>query len=97
MNLLFHCRLVITDSGGLQEETTYLGIQCLTLRSNTERPITVCEGTNELCSVEDIEAKAENILSDKLIQGSIPDFWDGQTAARVVKSIKGILHGHLVS
>jgi len=51
MNLILNCRLVITDSGGIQEETTYLGIPCITLRDNTERPITITQGTNQLCNI----------------------------------------------
>jgi UDP-N-acetylglucosamine 2-epimerase (non-hydrolysing) len=87
MNLVFHCRLAITDSGGLQEETTYLGIPCLTLRPNTERPVTVSEGTNQLCDIENIEVKVAEILRGRVFKGLIPEFWDGQTAGRVVKSI----------
>jgi UDP-N-acetylglucosamine 2-epimerase (non-hydrolysing) len=87
MNLIFHCRLAITDSGGLQEETTYLGIPCLTMRPNTERPITISEGTNELCSTEQMENKVSAILNGRSFRGRIPEFWDGQTAGRVVDSI----------
>jgi UDP-N-acetylglucosamine 2-epimerase (non-hydrolysing) len=90
MNLVFHCRLAITDSGGLQEETTYLGIPCLTMRPNTERPVTVLEGTNQLCTVETLEDKVSEILSGKRSKHSVPDLWDGQTASRVVASIKGL-------
>ncbi|MDY7036194.1 MAG: UDP-N-acetylglucosamine 2-epimerase (non-hydrolyzing) [Thermodesulfobacteriota bacterium] len=90
MNLVFHCRLAITDSGGIQEETTYLGIPCLTIRPNTERPITINQGTNQLCTLENLESRVENIVSSKLNQGSIPEYWDGRTAGRVVNSIKGL-------
>jgi UDP-N-acetylglucosamine 2-epimerase (non-hydrolysing) len=55
ISLVFNSRLIITDSGGIQEETTYLGIPCLTLRPNTERPITITQGTNRLCTIENIE------------------------------------------
>ena len=55
MNLVFNCRFALTDSGGIQEETSYLGIPCLTLRPNTERPITITAGTNHLCTVESFE------------------------------------------
>ena len=88
MNLVFHCRLAVTDSGGLQEETTYLGIPCLTMRPNTERPVTVLEGTNQLCTVHSLEDKVEEILSGKRSKHSVPDLWDGQAAPRVVASIK---------
>jgi UDP-N-acetylglucosamine 2-epimerase (non-hydrolysing) len=63
MNLLFHCRFVITDSGGIQEETTHLNIPCLTVRPNMERPITITHGTNQLSELNDMEVKSEAILS----------------------------------
>ena len=90
MNLIFNCRLAITDSGGLQEETTYLGIPCLTLRPNTERPITITQGSNQLCTLEDVEQKIDSVLSGDSGKGSVPDMWDGQTASRVVASIKQV-------
>jgi UDP-N-acetylglucosamine 2-epimerase (non-hydrolysing) len=88
MNLVFNCRLAITDSGGIQEETTYLGIPCLTMRPNTERPITIQQGTNRLCDFEHLEAMVQTILSGDNRPGSVPDLWDGHTADRVVASIK---------
>jgi UDP-N-acetylglucosamine 2-epimerase (non-hydrolysing) len=88
MSLVFNCRLVITDSGGIQEETTYLGIPCLTMRPNTERPITVTNGTNCLSSLDDIEKRASHLLSQNIKKHNIPDMWDGQTAGRVVASIR---------
>jgi len=90
MNLVFNCRFVITDSGGIQEETSYLGIPCLTLRLNTERPVTVTQGTNRLCKLDDIETYMEHIFSQKAFQKSKIELWDGQTAGRVVQSIKTI-------
>jgi UDP-N-acetylglucosamine 2-epimerase (non-hydrolysing) len=87
MNLVFNCRFVITDSGGLQEETTYLGIPCLTMRPNTERPITISNGTNRLCSPENLQSEVEWMLSGKPTQKQIPEYWDGHTAERVVNSI----------
>ena len=88
MNLVFNCRLAITDSGGIQEETTYLGIPCLTMRPNTERPITIHEGTNRLCTPENLELQVDQILSGNAIQIPKIEYWDGKTVSRVVKSIK---------
>jgi len=91
MNLMFNCRFVITDSGGIQEETTYFGIPCLTVRPNTERPITITHGTNQLCEVKDLESKAEAILSGYVPQGKKIQYWDGSTAKRIVKHLKSII------
>lgn len=73
---------------GIQEETTYLGIPCLTMRPNTERPVTVTQGTNRLCSLSDIQEKANDLLSQDRGGYMVPEFWDGNTATRVVESIK---------
>lgn len=83
MNLVFNSALVITDSGGLQEETTYLGIPCLTLRPNTERPITVDQGTNRLCTAQSLESAVETALANSGNCPRRPDLWDGRTAARI--------------
>lgn len=91
MNLVFHCSFAITDSGGIQEETTYLGIPCFTLRTNTERPITIHRGTNQLCTPENLENRVEHILSGEVCQRAVPQYWDGQTASRIVDSIKSFL------
>ena len=88
MNLVTGAKFVITDSGGLQEETTYLGIPCLTLRENTERPITVTLGTNKLVSPTELLPTAQQILDGEWSQGSCPPLWDGNAAARAVESLK---------
>jgi UDP-N-acetylglucosamine 2-epimerase (non-hydrolysing) len=87
MRLYSGARLVLTDSGGLQEETTVLGIPCLTLRNNTERPVTIEMGTNVLVGTdpEQIKAAAFNVLTkDRATTGAkIPPLWDGKTAGRI--------------
>ena len=81
-------RFVLTDSGGIQEETTYLNIPCLTLRPNTERPVTITEGTNELVTFENIEQRIDPILSGNWKHGKLPELWDGKTAQRIVDVLK---------
>jgi UDP-N-acetylglucosamine 2-epimerase (non-hydrolysing) len=78
---------IVTDSGGIQEETTYLQIPCLTIRNNTERPITISEGTNQLVNLdsEKIISAMEEIIKGNRKQGSIPKYWDGQTSKRIVE------------
>jgi len=88
MNLVCGARLAITDSGGIQEETTYLGIPCLTLRTTTERPITITEGSNRLVTVTELERTVDEVLAGHWTHGGKPEFWDGQTAARVVADIR---------
>ena len=88
MNIVIGAALMITDSGGLQEETTYLGIPCLTMRENTERPITVSLGTNKLVGTGDLLPCVEQILAGEWPKGSRPPLWDGQTAQRAVKSLE---------
>jgi len=83
--------LVITDSGGIQEETTFLGIPCLTVGDNTERPITVWEGTNKLIQINEIEYEVEQILRGNGKKGKIPDLWDGKAAGRILNILEGIL------
>jgi UDP-N-acetylglucosamine 2-epimerase (non-hydrolysing) len=88
MSLLEHTSLVITDSGGVQEETSYLGIPCLTLRENTERPITITRGTNRLVRPAQLVSAAEDALS--VARSSAPvtiPLWDGHTAERAVASL----------
>lgn len=90
MSLVFGCKFALTDSGGIQEETTYLGIPCLTARENTERPVTVWEGTNTLVSIGEIVAQVEKIERGEYKKGKIPLLWDGNTAARTVEIIRQI-------
>lgn len=91
MNLIFNSRLVLTDSGGIQEETSYLGIPCLTIRPNTERPITLTQGTNQLCSLEDFENRLHGVLNAPTPQKKKIEYWDGKTAGRIVSSIRRLL------
>ena len=79
--------LIITDSGGIQEESTFLGVQCITVRNNTERPSTVEIGTNQLIGtdMEKVESAALDVLNGKKKTGRIPDLWDGNAAKRIVK------------
>jgi UDP-N-acetylglucosamine 2-epimerase (non-hydrolysing) len=85
--LMDHARLILTDSGGIQEESTILGVPCLTLRENTERPVTVEQGTNQIVGRDPkkILAAAERVLSAERRPVKAPELWDGHTAERIVK------------
>jgi UDP-N-acetylglucosamine 2-epimerase (non-hydrolysing) len=85
LGLMAEARVVLTDSGGLQEETTALGVPCLTLRENTERPITVEFGTNTVVGAdpERIMAAVDSVLRDGGKRGRVPDLWDGRAAERI--------------
>jgi UDP-N-acetylglucosamine 2-epimerase (non-hydrolysing) len=93
--LMADAALVLTDSGGVQEETTVLGVPCLTLRDNTERPVTIELGTNELVGAEPsrILAAARRVLTGPPKGGRAPPLWDGRAAARVISIIEGFLDG----
>ncbi len=86
MKLVAHSQLVLTDSGGLQEETTILGIPCLTLRENTERPVTIAEGTNTLVGLDPVRIVEEGLkaLRVRPTAGRQPKYWDGQAAKRIL-------------
>jgi UDP-N-acetylglucosamine 2-epimerase (non-hydrolysing) len=90
LDLMMHAKLVLTDSGGIQEETTILGIPCLTLRENTERPITVLEGTNTVVGSDParIIGETRRILAGESKAGQIPELWDGCAAPRIVAVLR---------
>lgn len=91
MKMVGNAKIVITDSGGIQEETTYLNIPCLTLRNNTERPITISQGTNQLVDPDTLHEKFHQIMNGVWKKGTRPELWDGQTALRVVASLKSVM------
>jgi len=95
LHLQSEAACVITDSGGVQEETTVLGVPCLTLRENTERPVTVSHGTNTVVGLEPerLRQEVEQILTGNGKRGSLPPGWDGRCAERILK----ILQAYLVS
>jgi UDP-N-acetylglucosamine 2-epimerase (non-hydrolysing) len=84
--------MIITDSGGIQEESTFLGVPCLTLRPNTERPVTISLGTNELIPFDEklIASKIEAVEKGTYKKGTIPPMWDGKATERIVKTIAGL-------
>lgn len=93
LHLNMNARLVLTDSGGLQEETTVLGVPCLTLRHNTERPITLTEGTNRLVGNDRdrILAAARDILQGEPRRLPVPEKWDGRAAERIVEVLRQVI------
>ena len=95
--LMDNAALVLTDSGGIQEETTILGVSCLTFRENTERPITVSEGTNQLVGLDLVRLATaiDEVLSGEIVEGRTPELWDGQAAARILHVLRN--HGSLQS
>jgi len=88
MSVVTGSKVIITDSGGLQEEATYLDIPCLTLRENTERPITVTQGTNRLVRADNLAEHVEKVLTGDWPTGVCPPLWDGKTAGRAVACLK---------
>jgi len=88
-----HASVVVTDSGGIQEETTYLQIPCLTMRENTERPVTVEIGTNILVGGDTarLSQEVESILEGRAKKGAIPPLWDGKAGLRIARILDGLL------
>jgi UDP-N-acetylglucosamine 2-epimerase (non-hydrolysing) len=91
LGLQSHATVVITDSGGIQEETTYLGVPCLTVRENTERPITVSMGTNVLVGRDRDKLRAElsRVLGGMAKKGTVPPLWDGHAGERIAAVLAG--------
>jgi UDP-N-acetylglucosamine 2-epimerase (non-hydrolysing) len=89
LGLVRRSRLVVTDSGGIQEETTYLGIPCLTMRENTERPITVDVGTNVLVGSDRalLLKTVDDVMENRFKSGRVPELWDGRTAERIMATL----------
>jgi UDP-N-acetylglucosamine 2-epimerase (non-hydrolysing) len=89
LKLTAEAKFILTDSGGIQEESTYMKIPCITLRENTERPVTVTVGTNEICGLNEkkIISNIKKIESGKFKKGKIPKLWDGHAAERIAKII----------
>jgi UDP-N-acetylglucosamine 2-epimerase (non-hydrolysing) len=94
MKLMSYSSIVLTDSGGIQEETTALGIPCLTIRDNTERPITVTMGTNRLVGTDPVRivAEAKDVLRRGIHGARVPDLWDGKAADRIAQAVTRFLH-----
>lgn len=99
LGLMKNARVVLTDSGGIQEETTALGVPCITLRNNTERPITVDEGTNTIAGQDPaiILAAFDEIMQSGGKAGRVPEFWDGQASTRIAAAIHNWLNNGLQS
>jgi UDP-N-acetylglucosamine 2-epimerase (non-hydrolysing) len=91
LGLQRHATVAITDSGGIQEETTYLGVPCLTVRENTDRPVTVHIGTNQVIGrdIKCLKMHVANVLGGRGKRGTIPPLWDGQAAERIADCLAG--------
>jgi UDP-N-acetylglucosamine 2-epimerase (non-hydrolysing) len=91
--LVKHAKAVITDSGGITEETTVMGVPCLTLRDNTERPETITIGTNELIGTDParLAPAMDRLFDGQWKRGGIPEKWDGHAATRIVTALERVL------
>ena len=89
LNIIKNAELILTDSGGIQEESTYLQVQCITLRDSTERPVTVELGTNQLLgnNLDLAEQTAIEVLNGKIKKGKVPELWDGNASERIVAKL----------
>jgi len=96
LGLLADARVVLTDSGGIQEETTALSVPCLTMRDNTERPITVLQGTNTLVGRDRayVDVCVDGILETGGKRGRVPELWDGRAAERIAAHLATWLAAH---
>jgi UDP-N-acetylglucosamine 2-epimerase (non-hydrolysing) len=92
MSLVSNAAVVVTDSGGVQEETTYLGIPCLTLRDSTERPITIKEGSNRLVKIHVLKDALGDVMNGRFRTGRRPALWDGKAAQRAVAALRRRAH-----
>jgi UDP-N-acetylglucosamine 2-epimerase (non-hydrolysing) len=94
-HLVRHAKAVITDSGGVTEETTVLGVPCMTLRTTTERPETVTLGTNELLGTDPaaLAPALERVFAGQWKRGAIPPLWDGRTGERIAEALDRLLGG----
>jgi UDP-N-acetylglucosamine 2-epimerase (non-hydrolysing) len=92
LGLQSRATVVITDSGGIQEETTYLGVPCLTVRENTERPVTVTYGTNVLVGRDPLKLRLEvaRVLAGEAKKGNVPPLWDGSAGKRIADVLTGL-------
>ena len=97
MHLQQHAAIVLTDSGGIQEESTFFGVPCLTVRENTERPITTTQGTNKLIGIdyERIPQEVDLVLATNSKEHTVPDLWDGKAANRISAIIDGYFKNSL--
>lgn len=95
VTLISDARLVVTDSGGIQEETTVLGVPCLTLRTSTERPVTVSEGTNVVTGMDPdrVASEVDTVLAGRAKRGRIPEGWDGRAGDRIAEAMDRFLRG----